>query len=150
MAPIFMILGTAVSAVGQIASANAAASAANAEAKLQEEQAKYRFAKATYEMDEDERKFRKIQSQQQAVAAASGGGPADPVFNESFSEWDNAARLQTADAKNIQKFEYANAALTRYKGQVEKQAGMLNAASSIIGGVGRLASSPGGFSFGFG
>lgn len=142
------IAGTMVSAIGAISAAQAQQDVANYNAKVADNNAKAELERAAYESGiiEDERN--RVLGAQRAAAASSGvelkSGSPLAVFGDSYKagELDVLSRLYGGRAAAT---AFGNDA-TRFRaeGKAAKQAGTINAVSSVIGGFGSLAKSAGG------
>lgn len=138
MAALAAVAGV-ISAVGGIAQGASANSAAQFEAQQQEMQGKEAFAASQRDAEAARREAGLVQSRQQALAAASGGGADDPTI----------VRLMTDTAQQGE----LNAQGATYQGESQKR-GLMDAAmgtrmsgrASLFGSViGGLGSAVGGF-----
>jgi hypothetical protein len=153
MAPIFMILGTVVSAIGTIASASAAARQANAQAAQQEHAALVADQKAMQERAvaqrqsfEKRREAKYAQSTLTARAAASGGTATDPTIiklgsdiaeRSEYMALTDMARGEQAglDYENKADLSRWSAGILRDEAGMAKTAGFIGAGSTILSGA---------------
>jgi len=142
-APVIGLLGTAVSAIGAIQQANAAASVAKYNAKVQEINARVARQEGLYEADRLEDRYESQRSTARAVAAKSGvnpyAGSASLIIDqESFGDQraDELATIWNSETKAV---AYENQAKAyRMEAKAEKRAGIINAASTVLGSLGKF------------
>lgn len=139
--PILFTAGAAMSAMGAIASADAAKKSANYNAQMRTNE-----AKAALDQAQQDAHRSRINSQHAlggitAGYGASGvatdeGSPLDVLsMSAANAKWDEQTILYRA---NVRATGYYNAAtLDRYTGDVAEQQGYMNAASSVLTGAGR-------------
>lgn len=132
------IAGTAISAFGAIQQGNAANAAAQAQAQAQEQQAEAERRSSAFE---SEREFKKQQLQLSSARAAVGasgvgfqGSPSAVITaNAAQGQLDLAAIQYGSQLR--QNTLMTQADLTRMEGRQAKQAGFINAASSVVSGA---------------
>jgi hypothetical protein len=112
---VISLVSTALSAVGTVAGGVAAKNQADFQAEQQEMAGKEEFAASQREANEKRKEATYVQSRQQALAAASGGGAADPTI----------VRLMTQTAQQGE----MNAQTARYVGE-NRQRGLMDAAKA--------------------
>ena len=139
LAPIIGIIGTAVSAYGTIAGANAQASGMEYQAAVARTKARQEEAIAQRQQMETDRKTKLTLSRAQAVASASGGSATDPTVVDNAG--DIAARgkytggLQMWQGKmNAWDFDTKAQGL-QASADATRSGGKLSAFSTILGGA---------------
>lgn len=144
-APLIGLLGSAVSAVGTIAAGNAQAAAAEYQKKQDLINASQEQAAAQRKAEGERIKTNRFISSQKAAAGLSGGTTADPsTLNQiGAAQQEGSLRdqftLYEGQEKKRQWLTQAQAEDIQAKNA--KQAGMLGAAGTIIGGLGGAAKS---------
>lgn len=108
-------VATVISALGTVAGGIAANNQAQFQAEQQEMAGKEEFAASQREANDKRKESTYVQSRQQALAAASGGGAADPTI----------VRLMTKTAQQGE----MNAQTARYVGE-NRQRGLMDAAKA--------------------
>lgn len=147
--PALGLVGAAVSAVGAVAQANAASNAANYNAAVEKINARSRRQEGYRESERINEKYDNLQGRQTAGYAAAG---VDPFFGSAFSvfadtetsrEIDQGTNFVNAESRAV---GHENKAKQyEYEAKTQRQAGMINAASSLIGGLKGMGSSAGSF-----
>lgn len=143
LAPMLSVVGTVVSAFGQIAAGNAAKQQADFEAQELRQQEMETNAAASRQAADRIRTGKLVQERAQAVAAASGGSTTDPTtvnieqniagqseYNAATALWSGAA-----DAAGLEN----RARSAEAEGSNAQRAGYLGALSSVVGGFGTMA-----------
>ncbi len=139
-------------ALTSIAGGNSASAASKVQQAAYNQAAGQNRAVSQRQAEEARRQARLVQSRQQAVAAASGAGAADPTVVNLMGEARKAGEMDALTAlyqgeQSARDLEYAGT-LARFKGKQAKQAGYLNAFSQVLAGAGTLADAFGGALFG--
>jgi len=145
------VASAAVGAVGTILSGRAASDAAEVEAQQRRQQAGEARAASQREAIQRAREARLLQSRQQAVAAASGGGAADPTVVRLMAQTGAQGRYNTASAlyegeARGRAFEYAGE-MSRWQGRQQRTASYIDAGSTILRGLSAFGEMRGGFGF---
>lgn len=109
------LVAAAIGAAGSVATGIAQKNAADYQAEQQEQAGKEAFAASQRDADQKRREATLVQSRQQALAAASGGGASDPTI----------VRLMTQTAGQGE----LNAQTELYKGDQQKR-GLFDAANA--------------------
>lgn len=130
--------GTAMSVAGAIGQGNAARGAANYQAAQLQQQAGQERATSQRQAMEERRRARFAQSRLQALAAASGAGATDPTVidlsGDIAAEGEYRALTALFGGEERARGLTMNAQARRYEGQQQRRAGVMNAASTIMGG----------------
>lgn len=138
---ILMGVGTAVQAAGAIASGQQQAALAEAQAKAYEQQAAAEQLAAGYEATREFERQQKIQAQGRAAIASSGvgfaGSPTEALVGNAGQgqldiqaiQWGSQIRQNNLGTQ---------AGISRMQGSAAKQAGFINAASGLIGGISNM------------
>lgn len=165
MAPIFMILGTVVSAVGTIASGAAAARQANAQAAAENHAALVADQKAMQERAvgqkqsfEKRREAKFAQSTLLARSAASGASATDPTIiklgsdiaeRSEYMALSDMARGEQAglDYENKADLSRWKAGIMRDEAKMAMTGGIIGAGSTILSGASSMFSKSGGGGF---
>ncbi|MFG1212004.1 hypothetical protein V5F72_24070 [Xanthobacter flavus] len=144
-APLIGLLGSAVSAVGTIAAGNAQAAAAKYEQKQDIINASQEQAVAQRKAEGERIRTARFVSSQQAAAGLSGGTSADPSTLNLMGAAQQEGKIREMSTlyegaeKSRQWLTQAQA--DELKAQNARQAGMLGAAGTIVGGLGGAAKS---------
>lgn len=148
------LAGTALSAVGAIASGNAQSAGLKAQAAAAERQASEERAASQREAMVRAKEARLMMSRQQAVAAASGGGATDPTVLDIMGdtaqqgEFNTQSALYEGEARGRGLEDQA--AISRMQARQAKLAGFIGAGSTMLSGVSEFskgwAKRSGGFS----
>ncbi len=145
-----MAVGTLVSAFGSMNAGKSQQQAADYSAQVAEGEAEQAVATGTSNVAQQYRKTQLNLSENTAKAAASGVNPGfgSPVANAgNIAKWGTYnAMMDMFNAKSQAQGLRTQAAADRYGGQQAADAGMWNAAGTIIGGATSLASKYGDFS----
>lgn len=124
------LASTVVSTAGALSAGKAQQQQAEAEAREIEAQSQRRAL-------ERRKEGALLESRQRAIAAAQGGA-ADPsvvrLFGETAAETERAAATELAAGRGA-------AQGTRYRGQIARQQGKVDAFGSLLGGIGEIAGS---------
>lgn len=132
-------LSTGLSVVGSIQQANAQASAAKTNAAILDQQARSQQLKANFDKAQAERNFRRTRGRQ--TSAAAGSGFSVMSFADIFEDSKLESGLEikaiqfSADAEIANLTTQANAQRTRAKNA--RTAGVINAFSGVVGGIGQ-------------
>ena len=130
--------GTLLSSVGALGSARAMSSLAGFNADLLESSADDQIAAGQREALEQKRQANLAMSRAQAVAAASGGGAADPtvinVIGDIAAEGEYNARVADYSGRERARNTQLQAAAERAKGGAAETAGYINAAGTLLSG----------------
>lgn len=138
------VIGALVSAAGSIVGGIAANNQAKAQAQAMTVRAGEERAASQREAIDRSREAKLVMSRQQAVAAASGGGAADPTVVNLMAgvaargDYNSATALYEGETKG-RGLEY-QATLTRMQGRQAMFAGFINGASSILSGFSNFQS----------
>lgn len=132
-----------LSAVGAIQQGKYQEAAANAQAKAEERRAQEEQASAQREAIRRNKETKYVLSRQLALSAASGGGAADSTVLNLMATTGAEGQYQGQSAiyegvTRGQGLTY-QAAIDRMSGRAAKQAGYINAATSILGGIADFA-----------
>ncbi len=130
---LFMIAGTAVSAMGQMAGADAMRQNGIAERKYAEAQAKQMRAQGTYEMDDRYNQYLAKDSQRRAMEAAGGGGFTPELSTAMHSEAKYQGQRVYANSET-------NARMKEHEGKIKETAANNQAAAAEMGAFGSLLS----------
>ena len=142
------LIGALVGAVGSIMQGNAAAAQAKGQAKMLEKRANEERAVSHREAIRKTREAKMLQSRGQAVAAASGGGAADPTVVNLMGgigaegKYQSGIALYEGETKG-RGLEF-EAKLKRAEAKQHKLAGMIGAFSSVLNGLSSFGGSFGG------
>ena len=154
LAPIVGLIGTAVSAYGTIAGANAQASGLEYQASVARTKARQEEAIGQRQQMETDRKTRLTQSRLQATSSASGGSASDPTVVDLAGDIAGRGKymggLQMWQAnQNAWDFDTKAQALSA-SADATRSGGKLSAFSTILGGAASLykTASAGGWSGG--
>ena len=153
---VLMGIGTAMSAIGTVVEGvatvrggRAAAAEAEIEAKQLDASGREELAAGQREGFELDRETALLQSKQQSLAAASGGGAADPTVLDAMDDVQREGKyrrnLAIYGATQRSRGLHAQAGATRRTGQAALQGSKFAAAGTILGGLGRAASNAGTF-----
>jgi hypothetical protein len=142
IAPIIGLIGTAVSAYGTIAGANAQASAMEYQARVARQKATQEEAVGQRNALETQRKTKLAQSQLQARAAASGAGASDPTVVDLATGIEGRGKymggLQQWQGDN-RAWDYRTDAVGKEaSAQSVRSGGQLSAFGTILGGASSL------------
>lgn len=150
LSTIATVAGTALSAAGAIQQGNAASAVADYNAKVARQTASAEQQRAAYEAGITKDRVRGIMAQQRAGFASAGLDPraGTPVTvlgdTAKQGELDVLARLYSGEAAATSLRN--DAARFQAEGAAAKSAAKIGAATSVIGGLGKLAGSSGGTS----
>jgi hypothetical protein len=139
-----MIASTVLSAAGTISAGNAARGAANFEAAQMTQKAGQERATAQRSAIEQRRRANLTNSRAQAVAAASGGGAADPTVTNLMTditgrgEYNALSEIFSGEEK-ARGFEMG-ASARRYEGAQARQASLISAGGTILSSASTLYS----------
>lgn len=135
----FSLLGTGVSAAGQIAAGQNAQAMANAEAAELKRRAAEERAAAQREAMEKRKKANLLLSRSQAVSAASGAGATDPtvlaVEGGIAKEGEYQADVENYLGESRARGLIHKAAMTQAEGADAKQASLFRAGGTILSGI---------------
>lgn len=138
------VVGTAVSAMGQIAAGNAARSDAEFRAKQAEINSKQEVAASQREAAEKRRESRLLESRQMATAAASGAGTDNPtilgILEDTAVRGDLNSRNTLYGGEERARGFRNQATGMRASGRAAQRGAMFSAAGTLFGGIGRAAS----------
>jgi hypothetical protein len=153
-APALGMVGAAVSAIGSIASANAAASNAEYNARVEKINARSRRQEGLSESERIAGKYDRVAGEQQTGYGKAG---VDPFFGSALSVFGETTESRNRDqSANYTKAESAatahenKARQYEYEAKSQRKAGMIGAATSLIGGLGGGQKAGGGAAGGFG
>lgn len=136
---------TAVSALGSIASGNAARGQANYQARQMEQQAGQERATAQRAAIEQRHKAALAGSRAQALAAASGGGASDPTIvgiqSDIAGQGEYNALSALFNGEERARGMETQAQATRFQGQQARKAGVMGAFTSVANGAGTIMGS---------
>lgn len=146
--------GTLLSTVGALGSARAMSSLAGFNSDLLESSADDQIAAGQREALEQKRQANLAMSRAQAVAAASGGGAADPtvinVIGDIAAEGEYSARVADYTGRERARNTRLQAAVEDAKSDMYEKSGYVNAAGTLLsgfsktyGGMGSKAINPG-------
>lgn len=133
------LVAAAIGAAGSIASGIAQKNAADYQADQQEAQGKEDFASSQRDAEAKRRESRLLQSRQQALAASSGAGAADPTIVRLMTdtagqgEYNAQTALYTGEQQKIGLFDAAKA--TRMSGNASLLGSFISGAGSLVKGV---------------
>lgn len=137
------VLGTLAGVVGSVASGVSANNVAQYNAKVAENNAKAERERAAYEAGITRDRVRQVVGAQRAAGAASGlditSGTPVAVLGDSAKagELDVLSRLYSGESAAI---AYQNdAERMRAEGRAQQTAGFINAGTSLLSGLGRMA-----------
>lgn len=135
--------GSLLSAVGSVAGGISKKNEADAQADAAERQAGEAQAVSQREAIQRSKEAKLLISRQQAVAAASGGGAADPTVLKLMGDTAKQGQFNVASALYEGDATAAglqdSAALSRWQGHQEKFAGFIDAGSTVLNGLGGFA-----------
>jgi hypothetical protein len=135
------LLASAISAAGSIASGIASKNAADFQAEQQEMQGKEEFAASQREADQKRKESNYVQSRQQALAAASGGGAADPtivrLMTQTAQQGEMNAQTSLYVGENRKRGLFDAAKGTRLTGRANLVGSFLSASGDLAGGFGK-------------
>jgi hypothetical protein len=135
------LLASAISAAGSIASGIASKNAADFQAEQQEMQGKEEFAASQREADQKRKESNYVQSRQQALAAASGGGAADPtivrLMTQTAQQGEMNAQTSLYVGENRKRGLFDAAKSTRLTGRANLIGSFLSASGDLAGGFGK-------------
>ena len=140
---ILSALGTVVGAVGSIASGVSANNVAKYNAEVAENNATAERQRAAYEADLTRDNVRRVVGAQRAAGASSGlditSGTPVAVLGDTAKagELDVLARLYSGEAAATASMN--DAARFRAEGKAQKQAGFINAGTTLLSGFGKMA-----------
>lgn len=138
-------LGTVAGAVGAVQAGNQANAVGNYNAQVAENNASAERQRAAYEAGITRDRVRQVVGAQRAAAAASGldvqSGTPVAVLGDTAKqgELDVLARLYSGES--AARASQNDATMFRAQGRAQKQAGFINAASSLMSGFSNMASS---------
>lgn len=135
------LLGSAVSAAGSIMQGQQAAAAAEAQARATEQQAEAQRKADAFEAMQADRKSRLQQASARAQVGASGvgfAGSATEVLAANAGQGQLDLQAIQFGSTLTQNNLRTQADISRMQGKAAKQAGFINAASGLIGGIGNL------------
>jgi hypothetical protein len=147
IAPILTLGATVIGVGASIYAATKKNENAQVEASQMESVGRDEFAAAQREALEARLQGKLVQSRQQAVAAASGGGAGwdaptiVKLMSDTGEQTDYAAETATYGGLQRRETLYRSAAATRRSGQSSLLGGYLSAAGTMLGGIGRYAES---------
>jgi len=137
------IIGTVVGAVGAISSANAQAAAATFRQKQEAMLAEDALKRGAQQEEAQRRKTSALYSRQKAVMAASnldvGSGSALQILGDTAQLGELDAQVIKDNARRQENYHMANSTLSGMEAKSAKQAGAINAFSTVISGVSSLA-----------
>lgn len=142
------LIGSLIGAFGSIMQGNAAAAQAKGQAKMLEKRAEEERAVSHREAIRKTREARMLQSRGQAVAAASGGGAADPTVVNLLGgvgaegAYQSGLALYEGETKG-RGLEF-EAKLKRMEAKQQKLSGFINGFSSLLSGFSSFGGSFGG------
>lgn len=151
------LIGSAVSAFGTIAGANAQAAGLEYQAKVAREKGKQEQAAAQRGALDTERKAKYAQSTLQARAAGSGAGASDPTVTDLAQDISGRGKYQSGLQMwqgAERKWDYETEAIGKQaQASATRSAAPFSAFGTLLGGAGSLFKSAGnggfgGFSFG--
>lgn len=152
LGPVMGLVGAAVSAAGAVAQANAQAANHEYNAKVQESEARQRRREGLKEGEVISDQYDRLQGQQQALTAAAGvdpfSGSAADVFGETYGERLRERNVSNLNANSKAVAHENKARQEKFAAESARQAGKINAASSLLGGLSGVVGS--GFGSGFG
>lgn len=130
-----------VGAAGAIQQGQAANEAAKFEAQQQEMQGKEEFAASQREADQARKEAELVQSRQQAVAASSGGGAADPtivrLMTDTAQQGELNAQSSIYGGESRKRGLFDQAMGTRMTGKAALTGSYLGAMGALAGGFGK-------------
>jgi hypothetical protein len=133
------LVATAISAIGTVAGGIAQNNQAQFEAKQQEAQGREDFAASQRQADQARLEAKLANSRQQALAAASGGGAADPtivkLMGDTAGQGEYNAGGYLYQGKQQKRGLFDQAAATRISGQSSLFGSFLGGAGQIAGGL---------------
>lgn len=137
MAALSAIAGV-IGAIGSIQQGQAANEQAKFEAQQQEMQGKEEFAASQREADQARQEAELVQSRQQAVAASSGGGAADPTIVRLMSDVAGQGELNAQSSiyggESRKRGLFDQAMGTRMTGKASLLGSYFGAAGALAGG----------------
>jgi hypothetical protein len=152
LGPIMSLAGTAVSAMGTIAGANAQAAGLRYQAEVARRKGVQEEAAAQRSALEASRKADVAQSRGQAVAAASGAGASDMTVVDNAKDLAGRGAYQSGLAQwqgNMRGWDYKTDAIAKEASAKAVTSGArLSAFGTILGGAGSLFKAFGSGSFG--
>jgi hypothetical protein len=139
------LIGTAVSAFGQVAAGQAANASAQAQAKAYEQQAEAERRSAAYELAQTQRQQEQEQAAARAAIGASGvgfaGSPTEVLkANRGQQQLDLDAIRYGSQLK--QNSLTTQADISRMEGRNARTASFINATSTVIGGAVKFGQNP--------
>lgn len=137
-------IGSAVSAIGAIATGSAQSAALKAQAAAEERQASEERAASQREAIVRAREARLLMSRQQAVAAASGGGATDPtvlqIMGDTAAQGDFNTQSALYEGEARGRSLEDQAAINRMQARQAKIAGFISAGSTMLSGISSFSS----------
>jgi hypothetical protein len=139
------VIGTAVGAVGAVSAGNQANAVGEYNATVAENNATAEKQRAAYEAGITRDRLRQVVGAQRAAGASSGldvqSGTPVAVLGDTAKqgELDVLARLYSGES--AARASHNDATMFRAQGKAQKQAGFINAASSLMTGFSSMASS---------
>lgn len=131
-------VASVISAIGGVVSGVAANNQAQFEAQQQEMQGKEELAASQRQADQQRQEAKMVQSRQQALAAASGGGATDPtivrLMTQTAQQGELNAQTSLFGGENRKRGLFDSAMGTRMSGQASMFGSFLGAAGSLASG----------------